>query len=215
MSGGADGDAGAHAGPGAEAGLPPRAPGPSERPWAVRRLQALSSRSRAVIGAATVGAIAVAGVVDGMTRTPEPIQHVSDQGPAPGLSLPSVRDPAATVSLVQERGHPVILNFWGSWCGPCRQEMPLLAKTAAQAGARVHFLGVDLEDARRSAAVAMLSQYKTPYPSAYDPNDAVTSRFRVTGTPTTVFINSSGHIVGRYQGALSPTVLQFWLQHLT
>ncbi|MHB1923851.1 MAG: TlpA family protein disulfide reductase [Acidimicrobiales bacterium] len=183
----------------------------------MRRLQALSRRARTLIAVATVGVVVVAGVVDGMTRTPEPVQHVSDQGPAPPLKLPSVKDPSVTVSLRADLGHPVILNFWGSWCGPCQDEMPLLAKTAEQIGpkGRIRFLGVDLEDVHRSAAVAMMNRYGTPYPSGYDPDDSVTSEFKVLGTPTTIFIDSQGHIVGRYAGALSATVLQFWIQNLS
>ncbi|MHB1445255.1 MAG: TlpA family protein disulfide reductase [Acidimicrobiales bacterium] len=198
-------------------GRSPWDPDPRQPPWAVRRLQALSHRTRTLLAAVTVGVIVVAGVVDGMTRTPEPVQHLSDEGPAPALRLPSVKDPSVTVSLRADAGHPVILNFWGSWCGPCQEEMPLLAKTAKEIGSagRIRFLGVDLEDVHRSAAVAMMDRYGTPYPSGYDPNDSVTSEFKVVGTPTTIFIDSQGHIVGRYVGALSATVLQFWIQHLT
>jgi len=170
-----------------------------------------------VIAAVTVGIIVVAGVADGMTRTPEPVQHVSDEGPAPALHLPSVKAASTTVSLRADAGHPVILNFWGSWCGPCQDEMPLLARTADQMGrsGRIRFLGVDLEDVHRSAAVAMMDRFGTPYPSGYDPDDSVTSEFKVVGTPTTIFIDSRGHIVGRYAGALSATVLQFWIQNLS
>jgi len=198
-------------------GRSPWDPDPRQPPWAVRRLQALSRRTRTLIAAVTVGVIVAAGVADGMTRSPEPVQHVSDEGPAPALRLPSVTDPSTTVSLRAEAGHPVILNFWGSWCGPCQEEMPLLAKTADEIGrsGRIRFLGVDLEDVHRSAALAMMTRYGTPYPSGYDPDDSVTSEFKVVGTPTTIFIDSQGHVVGRFAGALSAAVLQFWIQNLS
>lgn len=204
---------------GPDQGRSPWDPDPQAPPWAIRRLQLMSARTRMLIGVITVGIIVVAGVVDGMTRTPDAAatQHVSDLGPAPAFSLSSVKQPDRKVSLSEDAGHPVVLNFWGSWCGPCQEEMPLLAKTASAFGprGRIRFIGVDLEDVHRSSAVAMMDKYKTPYPSAYDPDDTITSRFGVEGTPTTVFIDSSGDIVGRYAGALSPAVLQFWLQHLT
>ena len=198
-------------------GRSPWDPDPQTPPWAVRRLQSLSRRTRVLIATLTLGVIVAAGVADGMTRTPEPVQHVSDAGPAPALSLPSVRNPAQRITLTADAGHPVIVNFWGSWCGPCQDEMPLLAQTARAIGpgGRIRFLGIDLEDVHRSAAVAMMDRFRTPYPSGYDPDDSVTSEFKVEGTPTSIFINSKGHIVGRYAGALSATVLQFWIQQLS
>lgn len=202
---------------GPDPGRSPWDPDPQTPPWTVRRLQTLSRRARILIAGVTVGVIVAAGVADGMTRSPEPVQHVSDEGPAPTLSLSNVKDPAQQVTLTAYAGHPVILNFWGSWCGPCQDEMPLLARTATEMGTagRIKFLGVDLEDVHRSAAVAMMTRYGTPYQSGYDPDDSVTSRFKVLGTPTTIFINSKGHIVGRFSGALSASVLQFWIQQLS
>jgi thiol-disulfide isomerase/thioredoxin len=198
-------------------GRSPWDPEPQTPPWTIRRLQTLSRRSRLLIAVLTVGIIVAAGIVDGMTRSPEPVQHVSDEGAAPALTLPNVRDTSQKVSLIAYAGHPVILNFWGSWCGPCQDEMPLLARTAKAMGTdgRIKFLGIDLEDVHRSAAVGMMNRFGTPYKSGYDPDDSVTSKFKVLGTPTTIFIDSQGHIVGRYSGALSDTVLQFWIQHLT
>jgi cytochrome c biogenesis protein CcmG, thiol:disulfide interchange protein DsbE len=198
-------------------GRSPWDPDPQTPPWAIRRLQALSRRSRVLIAVATLGVIVVAGIADGMTRGPELVQHVSDQGPAPALILPSVRNPAQKVTLTADAGHPVIVNFWGSWCGPCQDEMPLLAQAARAMGTsgRIKFLGIDLEDVHRSSAVAMMNRYGTPYPSGYDPDDSATSEFKVEGTPTTIFIDSKGHIAGRYAGALSATVLQFWIHQLS
>jgi cytochrome c biogenesis protein CcmG/thiol:disulfide interchange protein DsbE len=189
-------------------------PGAAERPWAIRRLQSLSRRTRLAIGITTVGIIVVAGVIDGLTRTPAFTPQVSDQGPAHAFSLPSVRQPNQTVSLAMDKGHPVILNFWGSWCPPCQKEMPLLAATA-RAHPGIRFLGVDLEDPQRSAAVAMMNRYGTPYPSGYDPNDTLAGRYGLQGTPTTFFIDARGHIVGQAQGQLDAAVLDFWIRYFT
>lgn len=189
-------------------------PAGDERPWAIRRLQSLPRRRRILIAVVTVGVILVAGVTDGLSTSPAPVQHVSDQGPAPAFSLPSVKDPARTVSLARYAGRPVILNFWGSWCAPCRREMPLLARTADRVGSRIQFLGVDLEDAQRSSAVSMMDRYKTPYPSGYDPNDSVANAYRLVGTPTTFFINAKGHVIGKVQGELDQQVLAFWVKTL-
>lgn len=185
-----------------------------QRPWAIRRLQSMSRRTRILIGVVTVGVVVAGGLGVGLTETPQVTQQVSNLGPAPAFNLPSVTDPARTVDLARYAGHPIILNFWGSWCTVCRQEMPLLARTADSVDGRIRFLGVDLEDSDRSAAVAMMERYRTPYPSGYDPNDVVADRYRLIGTPTTVFINAKGDIIGKVLGVLSPSALQFWVRHL-
>jgi cytochrome c biogenesis protein CcmG/thiol:disulfide interchange protein DsbE len=120
---------------------------------------------------------------------------------------------SGVVDLGALKGRPVVLNFWGSWCVPCRTELPILAASARAEGKRVHFVGVDLEDTR-AGAQAFLRRYHVPYPSGFDPGDSVASRYAVGGTPTTVFIDSRGHRVGTVPGALTASRLAWWLDHL-
>lgn len=140
--------------------------------------------------------------------------RIADQGPAHQFALPSVADANRTVALSSFRGHPIVLNFWGSWCAPCQQEMPVLAAAAHREGTRVTFLGVDLEDTRNGAQ-AMLTRYAVSYPSVFDPNDTLAAPYQVVGSPTTVFIDSKGDVVGRVQGALTASRLDWWLSHLS
>ena len=183
------------------------------RPPQAHRLRTLSVRTRIVIGALTVGVIVGAGVIDGLTRNPTPVDQVVDQGPAPQFRVATVADSNRQVELVTYEGRPIVLNFWGSWCTPCQKELPLLSSAARQ-DRRVHFIGMDLEDTR-GAALATIRRYHLPYISGFDPQDSVADLYALNGTPTTIFINSRGHIVGRVEGALDRTRLDWWLAHLT
>lgn len=113
----------------------------------------------------------------------------------------------AKLSLAAYRGHVVVLNFWGSWCAPCRSEAPALAALARHfSPAGVRFLGVDIRD-NKAAAQAFTSNFGITYPSLSDPADAIALDFRTTvppaGTPTTLVISRSGRIVARIIGEAS------------
>ena len=99
------------------------------------------------------------------------------------------------------RGHPVVVNKWASWCGPCRSEFPFFQRVAAELGGRVAFLGVDAQDADRDAA-AFLRRYPVTYPSYSDPGQQVAKLFGATlAFPTTAFYDPSGKLSYVHQGA--------------
>jgi cytochrome c biogenesis protein CcmG/thiol:disulfide interchange protein DsbE len=182
------------------------------RPPPSRRLRSLPTRTRVIIGAATVGIIVAAGVANGLTKSPVPANALVDEGPAPQFRVTAVASARRSVELVEYEGRPILLNFWGSWCPPCRTELPLLS-SAARHDSKVRFIGMDLEDTR-SAALATMRRYQIPYVSGFDPQDTVADLYSLRGTPTTIFIDSRGHVVGRYEGALNASRLHWWLTHL-
>lgn len=190
---------------------------PTGGPRPSRGFRSLPRRTRIIIGVSTIGTIVILGVLYGLNLVPQPPKQpddkVVDAGAAPAFTLPSVYGGGAVVDLAALRGRPVVLNFWGSWCVPCRTELPILAASARAEGGRVHFVGVDLEDTR-SGAQGFLRRYHIPYPSGFDPGDSVASRYAIGGTPTTVFIDSRGHRVGTVPGALTAARLSWWLDHL-
>jgi thiol-disulfide isomerase/thioredoxin len=103
------------------------------------------------------------------------------------------------------RGRVVVLNFWGSWCGPCREEAPALAVAARQyRPAGVDFLGVDVRDTTASAE-AFARDFGIPYPSVNDSGSVITLDFTavvpIAGTPTTLVIDRTGRIAGAVFGA--------------
>ena len=117
------------------------------------------------------------------------------------------------------RGKVVVVNFWGSWCAPCRAEAPTLAVTAQQyQSAGVAFLGVDVRDTPASA-LAFAREYGITYPSVSDPGSQVTLDFTsvvaIAGTPTTVVVNRSGHIAGAVFGTATQQELADILTKVT
>jgi cytochrome c biogenesis protein CcmG/thiol:disulfide interchange protein DsbE len=103
------------------------------------------------------------------------------------------------------RGRVVVLNFWASWCGPCKEEMPALQRVAADyAGRPVTIIGVDSSDVRSDAA-AFLTRTRVTFPTAFDPKGlqgGIASRWSVTGLPQTWFLAPDGSRAGRHAGAI-------------
>lgn len=113
----------------------------------------------------------------------------------------------ATIKLSSYRGKVVVLNFWGSWCPPCRDEAPTLAVLDEQYGPKgVAFLGDDVADTPTNA-LAFTRSVGITYPSINDPGYAVVQQLSqvvpVNDTPTTVVIDKTGHVVGMILGAVS------------
>ncbi len=113
----------------------------------------------------------------------------------------------ARLSLAQFRGHVVVLNFWGSWCTPCRAEAPVLAALSQHFGpSGVRFLGVDIRDTPATAE-AFQRDFRITYPSLNDPGDQIALDFHSTvppaGIPTTLVISRTGLIAARVIGGVS------------
>jgi cytochrome c biogenesis protein CcmG, thiol:disulfide interchange protein DsbE len=102
--------------------------------------------------------------------------------------------------LAELRGHPVVVNKWASWCGPCRAEFPFLQQAAARYGKRIAFLGVDSDDSE-DAAEQFLSEFPVPYPSFFDPDQEIAASFNARlGFPSTAFYSPAGEVVFLRQG---------------
>jgi peroxiredoxin len=109
---------------------------------------------------------------------------------APGFTLRSLD--GKLVSLAQFKGDVVMINFWASWCGPCRQEMPLLDNIYKQyKDMGFTLLGVNVEP-RASGANAWLQKTPVSYPILYDPKSQVSQLYQVQAMPTTVIIDRNG-----------------------
>jgi thiol-disulfide isomerase/thioredoxin len=123
------------------------------------------------------------------------------------------------LSFSSYRGRVVVLNFWGSWCAPCREEAPMLAVAAQRyRSAGVDFLGVDVRDTTASA-LAFVHDYGIPYPSVNDSGSVITLDFTavvpIAGTPTTLVVDRTGHIAGAVFGAATYTELSDILAKVT
>ncbi len=141
--------------------------------------------------------------------------YKSGTGPvAPSVSGPVVG--GGRFALTAYRGHVVVLNFWGSWCTPCREEAPDLSALATHFKASgVRFLGIDIRDSPASAE-AFMNDFRITYPSLNDPSDNLALDFRNTvppaGIPTTLVISRSGRIRARVIGGATYDELKSLIQ---
>lgn len=120
--------------------------------------------------------------------------------------LPRLGSPG-TVSLSALKGKPVVVNFFASWCVPCRQEMPALQAVAAKLKDRVAFLGVDHQD-DREGALKLLADTGVQYPTGYDPDGKVATSYGLFGMPTTLFVSADGRVLEKHTGELSQAKLE-------
>jgi cytochrome c biogenesis protein CcmG, thiol:disulfide interchange protein DsbE len=118
---------------------------------------------------------------------------------APSFTLERL-DGRGDLALESLRGKTVVLNFWASWCGPCRDEMPLLQQGWERwRGRDVVFVGIDVDDLR-SDARRFLERFGVTYPNVYDGKSSTVGRYGVTGVPETYFVDRGGKIRYRIAG---------------
>jgi cytochrome c biogenesis protein CcmG/thiol:disulfide interchange protein DsbE len=102
--------------------------------------------------------------------------------------------------LRELRGHPVVINKWASWCGPCRAELPILQDVATERGKEIAFVGVNARD-KRPAAERFTARYPVPYPSYEDPDEAIARALKAPSNfPVTLFVDADGKTVFTHQG---------------
>ena len=183
-----------------------------------------SPARRALRVAGILAAVAfVALLVYGLTTkaTNSTIDDALSRGeavPAPAFSLSALadgRDAGAAwsraaadgeVSLRELRGTPLVLNFWASWCDPCRAEAKVLEAAWKQESSDVLFVGLDVQDAREDAR-DFIAQFGLTFPHVRDPGNDTQRAWGVTGLPETYFIDAKGRVVGHVIGTLDEAML--------
>ena len=124
------------------------------------------------------------------------------QPAAPHFELQQL-DGTGPLALGSLRGKTVVLNFWASWCGPCKEETPLLQEGWKRwQGKDVVFVGVDVKDFRGDAR-DFLDRYGVTYTNVYDGKGSTVGRYGVTGFPETYFIDASGKVRYRIAGPVA------------
>ena len=125
-------------------------------------------------------------------------------GPAPAFTLQSLD--GRTVSLADFQGGPVVVNFWGAWCEPCRLQLPLLAEMRRRFPA-VPIVGILFrEDPEVGRAAA--EHGDATWPTLVDPGEKVAAAYGIDGAPATFFIRADGTIAGELIGPVSTGILQ-------
>ena len=185
-----------------------------------------SPARRALRAAGILAAVAfVALLVYGLTTkaTNSTIDDALSRGeavPAPGFTLSALADGTraggawsraaadGSVSLRELRGTPLVLNFWASWCDPCRAEAKVLERAwKAQPPGDVLFVGLDAQDAREDAR-DFISQFGLTFPHVRDPGNDTQRAWGVTGLPETYFIAADGRVVGHVIGTVDDEQLR-------
>jgi cytochrome c biogenesis protein CcmG/thiol:disulfide interchange protein DsbE len=126
--------------------------------------------------------------------------------PAPAVALPDLA--GREVTLAALRGRAVALNFWATWCQPCKEELPALAEAWREArGSCVEFVGVT-EESSREDAVAEVARHELPYSVVLDADGAVARAYGVTGLPRTYLIDAEGNLRKVFSGRISRAQLE-------
>ena len=118
------------------------------------------------------------------------------------------------LALEDLRGKPVVINFWASWCVPCKDEAPMLSEGNARYGDQVTFVGIDIRDAR-SSALEFIERYDLDYLHVRDEDLAIYDDFGLTGQPETFFLDEKGVILEHVAGPLDRAQLFQLLDSLT
>ncbi|MCW5873386.1 MAG: TlpA family protein disulfide reductase [Anaerolineales bacterium] len=140
-----------------------------------------------------------------MLNAPEPVVG----SPAPDFVLENLQ--GQPVRLSELRGQPVLLNFWATWCGPCRQEMPTIQARYNQGGFAV--LAVDFAESRQQVQ-GFLDEIGVELPVVLDSDGSVQELYRVRGYPSTFFIDAQGIIRFFHIGELSAANIDNYLRQM-
>ena len=160
----------------------------------------------AVVAVAFLGVAIIQGVSNTSTSGSKVLVEQTHH-PAYAFRLHELTSPSRSLSLTSFRGKALVINFWASWCVPCRTEMPLLERAFTRLKGTVQFLGVDSNDSRR-AGLAFYRHVHVSYPAVSDPSAVLAVRYGLVGFPTTIFVSPAGINLGRYIGQLSEKTLR-------
>ena len=181
-----------------------------------------NKRSRRLLIFCLVSLLNVGLLVLILTQLLTPAPHVVSDPlvghPAPDFSLAMLQPDSSksTLSLSNFKGKPVVLNFWASWCAPCKEEAPLLENTWKQMRAQgkdLVVLGIDFQDSKNDS-LNFLQLYSITYPIVLDADGSVASKYGVTSLPQTIFINRNGTVISKVSRELTAQTLSSGIQSI-
>jgi cytochrome c biogenesis protein CcmG/thiol:disulfide interchange protein DsbE len=165
--------------------------------------RSLRSRRLLVVAglALAAGALAAGVLVAAPSRSESPAAKAvpaKQRKPAPELNGEWLVGPP--VRIADLRSKPALINVWASWCVPCREEAPELARFDREMRARTRLVGIDFQDAKGDA-LAFIREFGWRFPNVRDPHGKLAARYGVTGLPTTYLIDPEGRIARTFTGA--------------
>lgn len=129
---------------------------------------------------------------------------------APNFALPDARQPDQVRQLKDYRGKVVVLNFWATWCGPCKRELPEFEKASEALGDRLVVLAVNYRESPETASEFLAEQNAT-FPALIDGGGKVAEHYRVPGLPVTYFLDTEGVVRHIQVGEVTPEDLERYL----
>lgn len=161
--------------------------GTGDNPNQQQQKERLSPTSLVFIAAAVLMLSVVAwGIYDNAQSQPE-------NGPAPAFALPMLEE-EGVFSLASQQGDVVVINFWGSWCGPCRREAPMLQEAYEHfAPQGVVFVGIAVKDIE-SDALDYIDEFNITYPNVMDWGGELEEAYRTQGVPETFIVDRNGDV---------------------
>jgi peroxiredoxin len=146
-----------------------------------------------------------------LRRSPESILAPAQGQPAPDFTLQSID--GKKVQLSDFKGKNVILNFWATWCTPCKLEMPLLQQSADENSSDLVVLAINYDESEAEVN-QFIDELGLRLDVLYDPGGKINREYRVLGYPTSIFIDKSGKIQFRHMGILSEGQITRYMQKL-
>jgi thiol-disulfide isomerase/thioredoxin len=174
--------------------------GRNPRRTLAQRVRGLSTTTKVIYAGAAVfiAAVVIIAVTGAATGKPKPAPLPM----AKNFTLAALGDPGHTVSLAQYAGHPLVINFWASWCTPCRRETPLIASYYKHMSGKVIVIGIDADDTA-SNGLKFMQKAGVAYPVGFEPTPGVADSYGVVATPQTFFLNAHHRIVEHIYGAVT------------
>ncbi len=157
-------------------------------------------------GAIVLGTVLMVSLAWGLQHAAMTSPHLLGHS-APDLAIQQLDGPK--LGIQQLRGKPVVVNFWASWCGPCAQELPILAGASAT-HRNVAFVGAAMQD-----TTAGVQTFEQQHPHTYPVGLIVSGSYRdygVVGPPVTIFINADGVVTASFAGPLDASTIDHYLR---
>ena len=152
------------------------------------------------------------------TETPEETEAQAETEPMTAPDFTALDAQGNEVRLSDYFGKPIVLNFWASWCGPCKSEMPDFDEAYLAQGEEIQFLMVNMTDGSRETldtAKSFVADSGYSFPVVFDVKQEAAMTYAVSSLPTTFFIGADGSMVAYAMGAIDGETLQRGIEMIT